>query len=122
MQLKKEKSSLTKITQEDKNHKLLRVIGADCGNDTDTDPKAPQRSMWDHLKRYKSNHMTSSIPDQMYDYGSENPKSGGMSPLRKPGPLTPDPLVWHRFRFALGHSLIGHKESPYDETEARRIA
>ena len=66
--LKKEKSSLTKITQEDKNHKLLRVIGADCGNDTD--PKAQQRFMWDHLKRYESNHMTSSIPDQMYDNGS----------------------------------------------------
>ena len=66
--------------------------------------------------------MTSSIPDQMYDNGSEKPKTGGMSPMWKPGPLTTDPLVWHRFRFALGHFLIGNKESPYDETEARRIA
>ena len=66
--------------------------------------------------------MISFIPDQMYDNGFDKLKSGGMSPLWKPGPGTSGPLTWHRSRLAFGHSLIGHKEFPYDEIEARRIA
>ena len=39
----------------------------------------------------------------------------------KLGPLSLDPLAWHHYRFALSHPLQGHKESPYDEAEAKRI-
>ena len=33
-----------------------------------------------------------------------------------------NPLNWHYFRWALGHHLFQHPNSPYDEEEARRIS
>jgi len=32
---------------------------------------------------------------------------------------TADPGAWHRFRYALGHHLFGHPQSPFDEQAAR---
>jgi hypothetical protein len=78
------------------------------------DPKTLSRSMWDYLKRYKTDHVQSTLPKEANDNACTDPR------IWKLGPLSLDPLVWHRYRFALSHPLQGHKESPYDEAEARR--
>ena len=67
----------------------------------------------DYLKRYKTDHAQTNLPKEANDNGSTDTR------IWKLGPLSYDPLVWHRFRYALSHHLLGHKESPYDEAEAR---
>jgi len=69
--------------------------------------------MWDYLKRYKTDHAQTNLPKEANDNGSTDAR------IWKLGPLSYDPLVWHRFRYALSHHLLGHKESPYDEAEAK---
>jgi hypothetical protein len=71
--------------------------------------------MWDYLKRYKNGHVQSSLPKEVNENASSDPR------IWKLGPLTLNPLAWHQYRFALSHPLQGHKESPNDEAEARRI-
>ena len=82
---------------------------------TAQDPKTPKRSMWDYLKRYKNDHVQSSLPKEVNENASSDPR------IWKLGPLSLNPLAWHQYRFALRHPLQGHKESPYDEAEAKRI-
>jgi hypothetical protein len=65
--------------------------------------------MWDYLKRYKNDHVQSSLPKEVNENASSDPR------IWKLGPLTLNPLAWHQYRFALSHPLQGHKESPYDE-------
>jgi len=94
-------------------HKFLHATGA--AQSQDQDSKTPQRSMWDYLKRYKNDHVQSSLPTEVNENASSDPR------IWKLGPLSLNPLAWHQYRFALSHPLQGHKESPYDEAEARRI-
>ena len=63
-------------------------------------------SIWDLLRRYKTDHVQSNLPARTYDNTSPDPR------IWKLGPLTLDPQAWHRFRFALGHHLLKHKASP----------
>ena len=42
-------------------------------------------------------------------------------PVGPTGPLTLDPQAWHRFQYVLGHHLLKHTQSPYDETPAHRV-
>jgi len=74
-----------------------------------------KHSMWDLLRSYKADHTKSTLPEQTNDNSS---KDEGIWTL---GPLTFDPLVWHRFWYALGHQLFRHKESPFNEREAFSI-
>jgi len=69
--------------------------------------------MWDLLRRYKTDHVRSTLPAHTHDNASPDPK------IWKLGPLTPDPLAWHRFRYALGHHLLRH--SPYNEEAAQKV-
>ena len=71
--------------------------------------------MWDYLKRYKNDHVQSSLPKEVNENASDDPR------IWKLGPLSLNPLAWHQYRFALSHPLQGHKESPYDEAEAKRV-
>ena len=43
------------MIQGENHRKLLNAPGAACGNDTN--PKVSQRSMWDYLRHYKSDHI-----------------------------------------------------------------
>ena len=72
--------------------------------------------MWDLLRRYKTDHVQSNLPAQTRDNASLDPR------IWKLGPLTFDPQTWHRFRYALGHHLLKHKSSPYNEAAAQKIA
>jgi len=74
-----------------------------------------KQSMWDLLRAYKTDHIKSTLPEQTNDNSS---KDGRIWTL---GPRTFDPLVWHRFRYALGHHMFRHKESPFNEKQAFSI-
>jgi len=52
-------------------------------------------SLWDLLRRYKTDHPQSDLPTQTHDNTSYDPR------IWKLGPLTLDPQAWHRFRYAL---------------------
>jgi len=71
--------------------------------------------MWDLLRRYKTDHVQSNLPARTHDNASPDPR------IWKLGPLTLDPQAWHRFRFALGHHLLKHKASPYNEEAAHKL-
>ena len=68
--------------------------------------------MWDLLRAYKTNHTQPSLPEQTNDNSSQDERIWTLRPL------TFDPLVWHRYRYALGHHIFRHKESPFNEKEA----
>jgi len=53
--------------------------------------------MWELLRRYKTDHVQSNLPEQTNDNASPDLR------IWKLGPLTLDPQAWHRFRYALGH-------------------
>ena len=71
--------------------------------------------MWDLLRRYKTDHVQSNLPVHTHDNASPDPR------IWKLGPLTLDPQAWHRFRYALGHHLLKHKASPYNEEAAHKL-
>ena len=68
-----------------------------------------KHSIWDLLRLYKTDHTKSTLPEQTTDNSS---KDEGIWTL---GSLTFEPLVWHRFRYALGHHMFRYKESPFNE-------
>ena len=76
---------------------------------------SPTHSMWDLLRRYKTDHAQSNLPIQTHDNSSPDVR------IWKLGLLTLDPQAWHRFRYALGHHLLKHAQSPYDEAAAHRV-
>jgi hypothetical protein len=106
-QLRREKQNLDRLRTHKRNHKFLHATGA--AQPQAQDQKTPKRSMWDYLKRYKNDHVQSSLPKEVNENASSDPR------IWKLGPLTLNPLAWHQYRFALSHPLQGHKESPYDE-------
>jgi hypothetical protein len=112
-QLRRERQNLDRLRTQKRNHKFLHATGA--AQPQVQDPKTPKRSMWDYLKRYKNDHAQSSLPKEVNENASSDPH------IWKFGPLSLNPLAWHQYRFALSHPLQGHKESPYDEAEAKRI-
>jgi len=71
-----------------------------------------KHSMRDLLKAYQTDHTKSTLPGQTNDNSSKDEQIWTL------GPVTFDPLVWHRFRFALGHHMFRHKESTFNEKEA----
>jgi len=71
--------------------------------------------MWDLLRRYKTDHVQSNLLTQAHDNSFPDAR------IWKLGPLTFDPQAWHRFRYALGHHLLRHAQSPYDEAAAYRV-
>ena len=112
-QLRRERQNLDGLRAKKRNHKFLQATGA--AQSQAQDPKTPNRSMWDYLKRYKNDHVQSPLPKEVNENASRDPR------IWKLGPLSLDPLAWHQYRFALSNPLQGHKESPYDEAEARWI-
>jgi len=79
-------------------------------------PTTSPHSLWDLLRRYKTDHVQSNLPTQTHDNASHD------SRIWKLGPLTLDPQAWHRFRYALGHHLLKLKSSPYDEAAAHKLS
>jgi len=55
------------------------------------------------------------LPTQTHDKSSPDARTW------KLGPLAFDPQAWHLFRYALGHHLLKHAQSPYDEAAAHRV-
>jgi len=72
------------------------------------------RSMWDLFWQYKTDHVQANLPVRTHDNASPD------SRIWKLGPLTLDPQAWHWFRFAVGHHLLKHKASPYNEEGAHK--
>jgi len=72
-------------------------------------------SMWDLLRRYKTDHVQSNLPAHTHANASPDPR------IWKLGPLTLDPQAWHRFRYALGHHLLKHKASPYNQKASHKL-
>jgi len=79
-------------------------------------PTTSPHSLWDLLRRYKTDHVQTNLPAQTHDNASPDPR------IWKLGPLTFDPQAWHRFRYALGHHLLKHKSSPYNEAAAHKLS
>jgi len=79
-------------------------------------PTTSPHSLWDLLRRYKTDHVQSNLPTQTHDNASHDPR------IWKLGPLTFDPQAWHRFRYALGHHLLKHKSSSYNEAAAHKVS
>jgi len=106
----KEKHDLLKLQ-----HQMWQKIVTDAvasSASVPTHPKTSSHSMWDLLRRYKTDHVQSTLPAHTHDNASPDPR------IWKLGPLTLDPQAWHRFRYALGHHLLRHKASPYNEEAA----
>jgi len=80
-----------------------------------THQKTSSHSMRDLLRRYKTDHVQSTLPVRTHDNASPDPR------IWKLGPFTLDPQAWHRVRFALGHHLLKHKASPYNEEAAHKL-
>ena len=59
--------------------------------------------------------MQSNLPTQTHDNSFLDAR------IWKLDPLALDPQAWHRFRYTLGHHLLKHAQSPYDEAAAHRI-
>ena len=74
-----------------------------------------KHSMWDLLRAYKTDHTKLTLPEQTNDNSLEDERIWTLRPL------TFDPQVWHRFRYALGYHRLRNKESPYNEKEALSI-
>jgi len=71
--------------------------------------------MWDLLRRYKTDNVQSTLPVHTHDNTSSDPR------IWKLGPLTLDPQAWYRFGYTLGHHLLRHKTSPYNEEAAQKL-
>jgi len=71
--------------------------------------------MWDLLRRYKTDNVQSTLPVHTHDNTSPDPR------IWKLGPLTLDPQAWYRFGYTLGHHLLRHKTSPYNEEAAQKL-
>ena len=70
------------------------------------------RNLWSLLRSYKTDHASSTLPLKIYSTASSDPLIWSI------GPLTPDSLAWHHYRSALGHHLIRHSLSPFNEPHA----
>jgi len=71
--------------------------------------------MWDLLRAYKADHTKSTLPEQTNHNSSKDERIWTL------GLLTFESPVWRRFRYALGHHMFRHKESPFNEKEALSI-
>ena len=83
-QLRRERQNLDGLRTQKRNHKFLHVTGA--AQPQGQDPKTPKRSTWDYLKRYKNDHAQSSLPKEVNENTSSDPR------LWKRGPLSLNPL------------------------------
>ena len=59
--------------------------------------------------------MQSDLPTQTHDNSSPDAR------IWKLGPITLNPPTWHRFRYALGHHLLKHAQTPCDEASAHIV-
>jgi len=110
----KEKHELRKLQHQLRQKTVIDVLKSPALSPSH--PATPPHSTWDLLRRYKTDHVQSNLPAQTRDNASLDPR------IWKLGPLTFDPPTWHRFRYALGHHLLKHKSSPYNEAAAQKIA
>jgi len=92
-QLRLERQKLDGLRTQKWNHKFLHATGV--AQSRDQDQKTPNRSMWDYLNRYKNDHVQSSLPKEVNENASIDPR------IWKLGPLSLNPLVWHQYSFAL---------------------
>ena len=109
----KEKHELLKL-QHQMRQKIVTVAVASAASVPNHQRTSPH-SMWDLLRLYKTSHVQSNLPARTHDNASPDPR------IWKLGPLTLDPQAWHRFRFALGHHLLRHKASLYNEEAAHKL-
>ena len=84
-QLRRERQNLDELRMQKRNYKFLQATGA--AQSQAQDPKTPNRSMWDYLKRYKNDHVQSSLPKEVNGNASRDPC------IWKLGPLSLDPLT-----------------------------
>jgi len=108
----KEKNELRKLQHQARQKTVTDAIDSSAPNASQQ--RSQPHSMWDLLRRYKTDHVQSNLPKQTHDNSSPDAR------IWKLGPLTLDPQAWHRFRYALGHHLLEHAQSPYDEAAAHR--
>jgi hypothetical protein len=72
--------------------------------------------LWNLLRRYKTDHATSSMPLLIYSNASIDPRIGIN------GPPSPNPLNWHDHRSALGYHLLLHPKSLFGEKFALQVS
>ena len=106
----KGKHELQKLQHQARQKTVIDAVNSPISN-TNL-PKPLPHSLWDLLGRFKTDHVQSTLPAHTHDNASPDPR------LWKLGPLTLDLQAWHQFRFALGHHLLKHTQSPYDEVTA----
>jgi hypothetical protein len=109
----KEKHELQKLQHQARQNTVTDAIVSSAPNQNQH--RTSPHSMWDLLRRYKTDHVQSNLPAQTHDNLSPDAR------IWKLGPLTLDPQAWHRFRYALGHHLLKHAQSPYNEAAAHRV-
>jgi len=112
--LAKEKHQLLKLQHQVRQKSVTDALHSSLLNHSH--PTTSPHSLWDLLRRYKTDHVQSNLPTQTHDNASHDPR------IWKLGPLTLDPQAWHRFRYALGHHLLKHKSSPYNEAAAHKVS
>jgi len=109
----KEKHELQKLLHQPRQKTVTDAIDSSAPNASQQ--RSLPHSMWDLVRRYKADHVQSNLPAQTHDNSSPHAR------IWKLGPLTLDPQAWHRFRYALGHQLLQHAQSPYDQAAAHRV-
>ena len=85
-QLRIERQNLDGLRTQKWNHKFLQATGA--AQPQDQDPKTPNRSMWDYLKRYKNDHVQSSLPKEFNENASSPPHLEAGPSFPKPSGLS----------------------------------
>ena len=86
VQLKREKKKIDGLHTQKRNHKFLHATGA--AQHQVQNPKTPNRSMWDYLKRYKTDHVQSTLPKEANENASKDPRTGRLA-LSRPFGLAP---------------------------------
>jgi len=112
--LAKEKHELLKLQHQVRQKSVTDALKSSVLNHSH--PTTSPHSLWDLLRRYKTDHVQSNLPSQTHDNTSPDPQIWNL------GPLTFDPQAWHRFRYAPGHHLLKHKSSPYNEAVAHKLS
>jgi hypothetical protein len=66
------------------------------------------KNLWPLLRSYKTDHVSSKLPSEIYSNASVDNR------LWTQGPLTPDHCAWHHYQFLSGDNLLQHPSCSFN--------
>ena len=114
----KEKHDLLKLQHQVRQKTVTDAMHSPVPNPSHQTTSPQSHSMWDLLRRYKTDHVQSNLSAHSHHFASLDPGAR----MLKLSSLTFDPQAWLRFRCAPRHQLRTYKASPYNEAAAKKLA